>query len=178
MTFTKVKCLIIHPMDPLGNKIGGIETLIKNFIKYTPKDFDIEFVGISSDKRRQIGKWHHAELCGKEFNFLPILYIENENIRPTIPLSIKFTFFLFRQKNQISLEKRILMFHRVETSLPFRRCSNPKCLTIHSHMMDLYNQNSDVRWSKFPWLYFKLEAHLISGMDRIFIVRRDGVEFY
>ncbi|HJX31931.1 MAG TPA: hypothetical protein VJ624_08815, partial [Thermodesulfobacteriota bacterium] len=86
MTRSKVKCLILYQMDPLGGKIGGIETFDRNFIKYAPEDLDIEFVGVSSDKRCRIGRWQEAELYGKKFNFLPVLYVKNENVRTPIPL--------------------------------------------------------------------------------------------
>ena len=54
---SRVKSLIVHPMDPLGEKISGIGTFLKGFIKHSPEDFDIEWIGITSDKReRRIDK--------------------------------------------------------------------------------------------------------------------------
>ncbi len=178
MTRSKVKCLILYQMDPLGGKIGGIETFDRNFIKYAPEDLDIEFVGVSSDKRCRIGRWQEAELYGKRFNFLPVLYVKDENVRTPIPLSVKFVLSLYKHKAEIPLENKILMFHRVEHSIPFKRCPNRKFLIVHGHMKDLYNPYSEVRWHQFPWLYFKLEAALIPHINRIFVVRRDAVEFY
>ena len=178
MTRSKVKCLIPYQMDPLGGKIGGIETFDRNFIKYAPEDIEIEFVGVSSDKRRRVGRWQEGELYGKRFNFLPVLYVKDENVRTAIPLSVKFVLSLYKHKAEIPLENKILLFHRVEHSIPFKRCPNRKFLIVHGHMKDLYNPCSEVRWHRFPWLYFKLEAALIPHINRIFAVRRDAVEFY
>lgn len=171
---------MVHPMDPSGNnKIGGVETFVKNFIKYAPEDFAIEFVGISSDRRRAVGRWHKVELYGKRLDFFPTRYVKDENIRTTIPLSMKFIFSLLRHKKKISLENKILIFNRIESLLPFKSYSNFKLLTIHSSPMDfLYHPGSEVRWRNFPWLYFKLEERLISRVSKIFVVRRDAVEFY
>ena len=166
-------------MDPLGSKIGGIATFIRNFIKYSPEDFSIEFVGVSSNKgERQLGKWHEMEYHNREFKFLPVSYVVGENVRPKVPLSLRFTTSLFRYKHKIPLDGRSLEFHRVEPSLPFRRCSSPKILFVHGHMGDIYNPHTEVRWAKIPGLYFRLEKRLIDGFERIYVVREDGVEFY
>jgi glycosyltransferase involved in cell wall biosynthesis len=166
-------------MDPLGSKIGGIETFLKNFIKYSPDDFAIEFVGVSSSKKeRPVGKWQEIELFGKRFKFLPVVHVGDENVRTKIPLSLRFTLSLFSYKTQIPLENRILEFHRIEPSLPFKRSLNKKLLVIHGHMMDLYNPHTEVKWQKFPWFYFRLEKMLITDMEKVFLVRRDAVEFY
>lgn len=67
----KVKPLIIYPMDPLGKKIGGIETCLKGFIKYTQEDFAIEWVGVTSDrKKKPVGMWQ--ELSFEGFSIPPL----------------------------------------------------------------------------------------------------------
>jgi len=43
----KIKSLIIFPIDPIGKKIGGIGTFLRNFIKFAPEEFVTEFVGVS-----------------------------------------------------------------------------------------------------------------------------------
>ena len=52
-TSSRVKITIIHPSDPLGRKIGEIETFLKGFIKYAPEDFAIEWIGVTSDSRKK-----------------------------------------------------------------------------------------------------------------------------
>jgi len=32
-----IKILIIFPVDPFGENIGGIKTFVKNFVRYAPK---------------------------------------------------------------------------------------------------------------------------------------------
>ena len=174
-----IKILIIFPMDPFGEKIGGIGTFLRNFVKYAPDYLDIEWVGISSNtKARPTGKWHTGKLGSKEFKFLPILYVPEENIRSKIPLSLKFTLALLKNRSKISLEDKILEFHRIEPSIIFRKTNNKKVLFVHGDVRDLYNPHGEMKWSKFPWLYFQIEKMLISRMSRVFVVREDGVNFY
>ena len=176
---SKVKCLIIYQMDPLGNKIGGIETFLKNFIKYSPNDFDIEFVGITSSKKeRPVGRWQKIELFGKRVKFFPVMYVRDENTKTKIPLSLKFTISLWRYQARISLKDRILEFHRIEPSIPFKTINNKKILFVHGNMIDLYNPHTEVKWGKLPSLYFQMEKRLITQFNKIFVVREDGVSFY
>jgi glycosyltransferase involved in cell wall biosynthesis len=179
MSFKKIKPLIIHPMDPLGSKIGGIETFIKNFVKYAPDDFEVYFVGVSSDKKeRPVGRWRKIEVYNKEVSFLPILYVKEENLKAKIPLSLKFTLSLLRHRRQLILEDKVLEFHRIEPSLPFADASERRLLFVHGNTADLYNPHTEVKWRSFPWLYFQVEKRFIGQMERVFVVRKDGVEFY
>lgn len=173
----RIPLLIIQPMDPLGGKIGGIETFLKGFIKYAPEDFVIEWIGVTSDrKKRPLGRWQELSFEGKKIKFFPSLYVKDENVRTNIPLFLKFTISLFRYR--FLLEGRILEFHRIEPSIPFKKKQNKKILFIHSITKDLYNPHAETKWRKFPWLYSKLEEKLIDKMERIFVVREDGVKFY
>lgn len=176
----RVKLIIIHAMDPLGNKIGGIQTFIKNFIKYAPDDFEIGFLGVTCDKEsRPVGKWQKIMACKNEVNFLPVLYVRDENARRKIPLSLKFTLALFRYKKQVSSNNKILTYHRIEPSLAFTNIPEKKVLFIHSNTVDfLYSYHSEVQWRKFPRLYIQLERKLIHRMDKVFAVSRNVVESY
>jgi glycosyltransferase involved in cell wall biosynthesis len=175
----RIKPLIMYPMDPLGGKIGGIQTYIKNFIKYAPADFEVHFVGVSSDEdNRPVGKWQAVEAFGKSINFLPLLHVRDENFKTKIPLSLKFTFALFRYKKKIVVDGSILEFHRIEPSMPVVKAAARKILFVHGNIADLYNQDTEVKWGRLPWLYFQLEKRLIHHMDKVFVVRQDGVDFY
>ena len=175
-----IKPVIIHPMDLLGNKIGGPETFIRNFIKYAPHDFEMEFVGVTCDKKnRPMGKWQIITAYKKNIRFLPILYVRDENVRTKIPLSLKFTLALFRYKKQVSSNNKILIYHRIEPSLPLANVPGKKVGFIHNNTMDmLHSAHTEVKWRYFPRLYFQMEKKLISRMDKVFVVIEDMVQFY
>jgi glycosyltransferase involved in cell wall biosynthesis len=179
MNTKKIKLLIIHPFDPLGNKIGGIQTFIKNLVKYGPDGFEIYLVGVTSDKElRQKGKWQKLEVLGRRIDFLPVLYVKDENKRSRVPLSLKFTAALIKYRKLISTEDKILEFHRIEPILPFINMLKKSILTIHCNTFNLSDKHNEVKWKRFPWLYFILEKILINKVEKIFIVRRDSVGFY
>ena len=39
---------LIHPFDPRGKKVGGLETYIRDFITFHPADTDLLFIGVDS----------------------------------------------------------------------------------------------------------------------------------
>jgi len=171
--------MIFQPLDPLGNKIGGTGTFIRNFIENAPDEFAIELVGISSNKKeRPVGKWQEIKLGNKEFNFLPVLYISDENKRTKLPLISYFAFNLLINRSKIRTDDKILEYCRIEPELIFKNVPNKKILYILGNVRDLYNPHSDIIWSKLPWAYFKLEKSLVSRMDRVLVVSKNCLEFY
>ena len=176
MVKKKIEILIIFPVDPFGIKIGGIETCIKSLIKYLPANIILGLVGVSTDrKKRPIGKWQRLRSDKKEFDFLPVLHIKDENKKTRIPLVIHFIFSLLKYKQKIPLKGKILEFHRIEPCLLFRNQKNKKVLFIHGDMNDLYDPKSELKWSRFPSIYFILEKFLIHKLNKINIVSESGV---
>lgn len=174
-----IKIVIVHPMDPLGNKVGGIQTFIRGFIKYAPIDFEINLIGITSNKeKRPVGQWQRIHLGDRGINFLPVFFVEDENKRKFIPLTLKFVFYLIVFKKRIHLDNVVYEFHRVECVIPFIFNKNKKAVFIHGHPRDLRNPYSEIKWKKIPRLYFLLEKLILKKVDKIYFVREDGAEYY
>src|SRR3977135_1768026 len=49
---------LIHPFDPRGQKVGGLETYIRDFITFHPTDTDMLVVGVDSVGGLELGKVH------------------------------------------------------------------------------------------------------------------------
>lgn len=173
----KVPVAILYPTDVFGSKIGGIDTFIKGFIKFAPEELEIELIGITEDStKRPVGRRIKMELEGSVFTNNPVLYLKNSNIRSRVPLSLKYTFALWKHRQDI--RGRILQFHRIEPSVFFQAKTNKKIFFSHGNIQTLYNSAVDMKWKKFPWLYFFLEKYLIKTMKRVFVVNEDGRNFY
>ena len=174
----KIKLTIIHPIDPFGSKIGGIETGILSIIKHVSKEMDVELIGITENKQdRPLGKWLKLNYEGKTFKFFPVLYVPYPNKRSVIPLILRFTLSLISYKP--NTRGRILNFHRVESALPYVLKDNKKVLFVHhGNIKEHLSPISENRWARMPWLYFQLESRLITGMSKIYVVTQKGKEFY
>ena len=46
---------LIHPFDPRGEKVGGLETYIRDFITFHPADTDLLFIGVDSTGDLNLG---------------------------------------------------------------------------------------------------------------------------
>jgi len=175
----KYKLLVIMQKDPLGEGIGGMHTYLKGLVKFLPDDFEIELVGITTDRiKRPVGKWRTIRFSNREINFFPVLFTKNQNKGGKIPLSLRFVISLFRYKSRIPLENRILEFHRIEPVVLFNKSRNIKVIFIHGNVEELYNPYSEIKWSTMPWLYFQLEKMVMPNVDKVLVVSEEGLNFY
>lgn len=70
---SRYQICLIHPFDPRGEKVGGLETYIRDFITFHPGDTDLLFIGIDSAGDLKLGEIHRLTFRGRTFDFLPIL---------------------------------------------------------------------------------------------------------
>lgn len=88
---------LIHPFDPRGEKVGGLETYIRDFITFHPADTDLLFVGVDSRGDLKLGEVHRLAFRGRTFDFFPILRYSDAQAREaarTIRSSLTGQFFL------------------------------------------------------------------------------------
>ncbi len=88
---------LIHPFDPRGEKVGGLETYIRDFITFHPADTDLLFIGVDSVGDLPLGKIHKLTFRGRTFDFLPILQYSDDQAREaarTIRSSLTGQFFV------------------------------------------------------------------------------------
>jgi glycosyltransferase involved in cell wall biosynthesis len=88
---------LVHPFDPRGQKVGGLETYIRDFISFHPSDTDLLFVGVDSAGDLKLGEIHRLSFRGRTFDFLPILHYSDLQAREaarTIRSSLTGQFFL------------------------------------------------------------------------------------
>lgn len=72
---------LIHPFDPRGEKVGGLETYIRDFITFHPADTDLLFIGVDSARDLKLGEIHRLTFRGRSFDFLPILHYSDQQAR-------------------------------------------------------------------------------------------------
>lgn len=173
-----MRVVMIHQHDPSVSHVGGIQTFLDTFVKYSPEDFEIFLAGVTTDeKRNPVGKRKRLEVGGREFDFFPIV-AAHPNRRGLIPLSVRLTAGVQRFRREIPWDGSVVELHRVEPALALGGVKQPKALFLHVHPQDLRNPKTEVVWGKFPDAYDWLEARLIRQMSRVYIVREDAVPVY
>lgn len=107
---------LVHPFDPRGQKVGGLETYLRDFITFHPPDTDLLFIGVDSTGDLELGKIHRITFRGRQFDFMPILHYSDEDAREaatTIRKSLTGQFFAALVRN----------FRPVASEIRRRRCS-------------------------------------------------------
>src|SRR6185437_3837015 len=88
---------LLHPFDPRGSKVGGLETYIRDFIGFHPPDVDVLLIGVDGRGDLTLGETHWATFRGRTFEFLPILHYPDDRAREaarSVRESITAQFFL------------------------------------------------------------------------------------
>jgi glycosyltransferase involved in cell wall biosynthesis len=169
---------IFYQFNPWQSTIGGIQTLIRYYIKYAPPEFDIRLVGTGVDRNQALGRWHDSELEGRSLQFMPLFNVQDDDVRKIVPTSVRYTLAL-RGKN---LTSDFMHFHRLEPTLMTRRWPGEKTLFIHNDIHQQINSPSTdknaILWRRFPKVYFALERYLLGQFQQILSCNSESIELY
>jgi len=173
----KTEVCIIYQTDPLGTVAGGIDSFIRGILGAAPDDISMHMVGITTDpEKRPTGKWTECYIHGRPFQFYPVSSTDSLSIQRRIPLSVRLMISLLLKRLPRFID--IIEFHRIEPVLGFLLSKRPINLFMHQDMTVIRKKNCDIRWKHAPWLYFKLEALLLSKIKSLFAVRKNAVDAY
>ena len=116
---TRYQICLIHPFDPRGEKVGGLETYIRDFITFHPADTDILFIGVDSAGDLALGEIHKLNFRGRAFDFLPILHYSDRQAREaarSVRSSLTGQFFMALLRH-FSLIARLIRARRCSVDL-------------------------------------------------------------
>ena len=94
---SRYQICLIHPFDPRGEKVGGLETYIRDFITFHPADTDLLFIGVDLRGDLKLGEIYNLTFRGRTFEFLPILHYTDQQAREaarTVRTSLTGQFFM------------------------------------------------------------------------------------
>jgi glycosyltransferase involved in cell wall biosynthesis len=72
---------LVHPFDVRGQKVGGLETYIRDFITFCPDNTRVLFVGVDAIGDLKLGRVKETWFRGRSFDFLPVLRYSDEKAR-------------------------------------------------------------------------------------------------
>lgn len=168
---------IFYQFNPWHSSIGGIQTLIKSFIKYAPDEFEIRLVGTGVDPQQPIGQWQEAEWAGRVFQFLPLLTVENDDVRQRVPTTLRYTLSLLGR----CFASDFMHFYRLEPTLATLNWAGEKTFFIQNdiHKQMASTDSTDaILWRRFPAGYFALERFLVGQFNQILSCNTDSLELY
>lgn len=167
---------IFYQFNPWNSSIGGIQTVIKYFLKYAPKEVQVRLVG-TGEPGDEIGTWQAQEYEGKVIQFMPLIELANDNVRHFIPTAVKYTAALLGH----DFSSDFTHFYRLEYALAALNWSGEKAFILQNDIrkqMDAQACKDAILWQKFPQLYFALESLLMTKFDRIYSCHTESVKYY
>jgi glycosyltransferase involved in cell wall biosynthesis len=168
---------LFYQYNPWQSTIGGIQTIVSSYIKYAPSEFEIRLVGTSNDREAPIGQWQEAEFAGRALQFMPLLFLQDDNVRKLIPTTLRYTAALAGR----NFASDFMHFHRIEPAMMALRWSGDKTLFIHNdiHQQMVAKDGKDaILWRRFPQIYFFLEKILVEQFSQIRSCNSDSVKLY
>lgn len=176
---------IFYQFNPWQSSIGGIQTLIRTFLKYSSTEFTVQLVGTEADPKMPVGQWRTAEYAGREIRFLPLFYLPEDNSRKWLPTSVRYTAALAKYK----IHSDFLHFHRLEPSLVTRRWPGEKTLFVHNDIQQQISgtqgknairlaPRSAIAWRYMPGVYFALEKSLLEQFQQIYSCNSNSLSHY
>jgi glycosyltransferase involved in cell wall biosynthesis len=172
-----LKLTTIHPFDPWGSKIGGIESAIRSMLQHAPQDFELSLIGVTEDPaQRPTGQWSTLEFRGRPIHFYPVFADQQPNKRNRIPLFLRFPLVL--RFKHFDLQDHMVIYHRVEPIALSSLTAKSHILCVHGDPREIVSPRSEVRWRSVPWLYRMAEARAVRRSRFIYSVCREGVEYF
>lgn len=168
--------VMIHPFDPWGSKVGGIETAIRSLIKYAPPDFSLSLIGVTENSAlRSLRQWTTRDFEGVNLSFYPLFEVETPNQRTRIPLFLRFALAL--RSSGLNFPDAVAFYHRIEPICVSRIQARSNLLYLHSDPREWIGAHSEVRWKYIPWLYRSVEREAVRKSDWVFGVSRSTVQY-
>jgi glycosyltransferase involved in cell wall biosynthesis len=125
---TQCLCLI-HPIDPRGSKIGGIETHLRMLLHHAPERWRLLVVGVDGRGDCELGCPTSLDINGRCVDFLPVIHYPDAEIHEaarTIDRSVTARFAvgllqnLFRIQRAIGPERASIELERFEfAAIPY-----------------------------------------------------------
>lgn len=70
----------IHPLDPFGKKVGGIETHVRQVLRYAPADMRIILIGVDDSGTLPLGELKEVQQDGHSYYFMPVMYTGQQSV--------------------------------------------------------------------------------------------------
>lgn len=148
----------MQPIDPRGTKVGGLETYIRDFLKFYPEGWNILLIGIDERSDLELGKIVNLTLRSRTFAFMPIMrYPPEEQHEAAKKLSRSITFqFVLALFSRFFMLRRLLKagrytvdLRRVEISGFVYLTGRPFVQMLHGEGAPLMAMDSLIRKLRF-----------------------------
>ena len=171
------RLISIHPMDPRGAKVGGMETHVRQLLGRHPADMNVMMVGIDERGDLELGRVAKVSFQGREFDFVPIMRApvsDQTGAATSLTRSLTFRFaaalvrYLPRLRSLSADAPAAVEVERFEFA-PMARVLGPLVVMVHNEG-DPKRDKMDSLLSRYWWINDAAEWMAFRLARRIFCV--------
>lgn len=175
------RLIIVHPMDPRGVKVGGIETHVRQLLRRAPAEVMPLLIGVDDRGDLPVGKVSEIEFGGRRIGFLPVAFVPAEQQAETARSILKsntvrfiagFLRHLPRLRQLARQGRASVEVERYEIAWLARMLGRPMVLVIHNDVGDATKQDSLTKYiwrvtKASEWLAYRLASHVFTVTERL-----------
>ena len=171
---------LIHPFDPRGGKVGGIETFVRDYITYHPEDMNLLLIGVDGFGDLEIGKRTQIEFRGRTISFFPVMRLpesDTNHYARSIGQAVTVRFTLACLKHFGALRKILrgggysIDLRRMELAPLGAVFGVPSVQMLHDGMVKGKQMSSLLR--RFWWVKDLSERYSLSRAHSFYCVNQD-----
>ena len=168
---------ILHPMDPRGGKVGGIETHVRSLLSHLPMDMSVLVVGIDEIGDSKIGRLRQLRLRERVIDFLPVVCVEPSAVNAVAKhlhrsLTLRFALGALRYLGAIRAGigegPSSCDYQRLELAILPKLLRRPASLMLH--VEGAKTRREDSLLQRYPRLAAFTERAALNWADHIFCV--------
>ena len=165
-----IRVLVLHPRDLGAPTMGGIQTFLQDFVKFSPDDFEITVAGVTQDQaRRPIGRRTKVAIDGRAAWFLPLAPASGMPLNPLKLLAMAAA--QIRLRRDMLRPNTILQMHRPYRPVFLAGHRGPRVQFVH---VDIREWPGPSGWSRLRGLYRQFSDTALRQMARVVVVNEAG----
>lgn len=175
------RLIIVHPMDPRGIKVGGIETHVRQVLRHTPEGLEPLLIGVDDRGDLPPGEVSQVAFGNRMIAFLPVAYFpagEQQETARSILKSNTVRFISGFLRHLPALRRAAgdgvatVEVERYELAWLARMLGRPMVLIVHADVGDASKQDSLTRhvWKATQateWAAYRMTDHLFTVTERL-----------
>lgn len=131
---------LIHPLDPRGSKVGGIETHVRMMLARHPEDFSVLMVGMDERGDLEPGRLVRLDVGDRTVDFLPVVRVRDDSLHSAArklhqSVTLRFALGCLRHLGAIRRSTRAASasteIERFELALIARALGHPVVQVVH-----------------------------------------------
>ncbi|WP_237152771.1 glycosyltransferase [Oryzibacter oryziterrae] len=176
---------LLHPIDPRGAKVGGIETHVRLMLNRHPEDFSVLMVGMDERGDLEIGKVIKLDVGGRTIDFLPVVHIPDDNIHSAakkLTQSVTLRFALGALRHFLTIrrlsrgETASTEIERFEFAMLAKALGHPVVQLVHGEGSKGDKMDSLIK--RFWWIHRLNEELALRLADRVVAVNPNIIARY